>query len=61
METIEIILLSGILIFFGFVVYKITRKSKVVQTPYIDPGDEIELPPIDDFDTPVDTVENTDK
>lgn len=55
METFEIILLSAILLFFGFVVYKLTRKSKVVETPFIDGGGgDIELPPIDGPEEPID-------
>lgn len=55
METLEIILLSAILLFFGFVIYKITRKSKVVETPFIDGGGgQIDLPPVDEPEQPID-------
>jgi hypothetical protein len=52
---IETILLSAILIFFGFVVYKMTKKSKVKETPSFGGGGG-ELP-IEDPDLPTKPVE----
>lgn len=56
METIEIIMLSAVLLFVGFVAFNLLKKKKVVDTPNVGGGGGSELP-IEDPEKPIKPVE----
>lgn len=56
MEITEIIMLSAVLLFIGFVAFKLTKKGKVVDTPNIGGGGGNDLP-IEDPEKPIKPVE----